>query len=75
MHSFLKSRKDNTLIPEEIRARKRENGLVVPCVYHGRSSSFHVAKVLKNELHKDSVLYGHLKIEVSGIAVIKKACF
>ena len=33
MHSFLKSRHENILIAEVIRARKRENGLVVPCVY------------------------------------------
>ena len=59
---------DNTLIAEAIGARKREN---VPCVYHGRSSS-HVAKVLKNELHKASALYGHMKIEVSGTALITK---
>ena len=59
----------NTLIAEAIGARKREN---VPCVYHGRSSSFHVAKVLKNELHKASALYGHMKIEVSGTALITK---
>ena len=60
-HSFLKSHKDNTLI--------------ITCVYHGCSSSFHVAKVLKNKLHKASTLYGHMKIEVSGTALIKKLVF
>ena len=48
MHSFLKSRDDNILIAEVIGARKRENGLVVPCVYHGRSTSFQVAKYPKS---------------------------
>ena len=75
MHSFLKSRKDTTLIAEVIGATKRENGLVVPCIYHGRSSSFHVAKLLKNELHKANVSYGHMKFEASGAALIKKLVF
>ena len=75
MHSFLKSRDDNRLIAEVIGARKRENGLVVPCVYHGRSASFQVAKILKKQLIKASALYKHMKIEVSGTAIIKKACF
>ena len=75
MHSFLKSRDDNILIAEVIRARKRENGLVVPCVYHGRSTSFQVAKILKKQPIKASALYKHMKIEVSGTAITKKACF
>ena len=75
MHSFLKSRDDNILIAEVIGARKRGNGLVVPCVYHGRSTSFQVAKKLKKQLIKASALYKHMKIEVSGTAIIKKACF
>ena len=48
MHSFLKSRDDKILIAEVIGARKRENGLVVPYVYHGRSTSFQVAKYSKS---------------------------
>ena len=48
MHSFLKSRDDNILIAEVIGARKRENGLVVPCVYHGCLTSFQAAKILKS---------------------------
>ena len=72
MHSFLKSRDDNILIAEVIGARKRENGLVVPCVYHGRSTSFQVAKILKKQLIKAGALYKHMKIEVSGTAIIKK---
>ena len=74
MHSFLKSRDDNILIAEVIGTRKRENGLVVPCVYHGRST-IQVAKILKKQLIKASALYKHMKIEVSGTAIIKKACF
>ena len=57
MHLFLKSRDDNILIAEVIGARKRENGLVVPCVYHGRSTFFQVAKILKKQLIKASALY------------------
>ena len=75
MHSFLKPRDDKILIAEVIGARKRENGLVVPCVYHGFSTSFQVAKILKKQLTKASALYKHMKIEVSGTAIIKKACF
>ena len=62
MHSFLKSRDDNILIAKVIGARKRENGLVVPCVYHGRSTSFQVAKILKKQPIKASALYKHMKI-------------
>ena len=68
----LKSRDNNILIAELTGARKRENGLVVPCVYHGRSTSFQVAKILKKQLIKASALYKHMKIEVSGTAIIKK---
>ena len=75
MHSFLKSRDDNILIAEVTGARKRENGLVVPCVYHGRSTSFQVAKILKKQLIKASALFIHMKIEVSGTAIIKKSLF
>ena len=75
VHSFLKSRDDNILIAEVIGARKSENSLVVPCVYHGRSTYFQVAKVLRKQLIKASVLYKHDKSEVSGTAIIKKACF
>ena len=39
MNSFLKSREENTLIAEVTGSRKRENGLVVPCIYHGCSPS------------------------------------
>ena len=74
MHSFLESRDDNILIAEAIGARKMENGLVVPCVYHGRSTFFQVAKILKKQLIKASALYKQMKIEVSGTAIIKKAC-
>ena len=70
MHSFLKSRDDNILITEVIGARKRENGLVVPCVYHERSTYFQVAKILKKQLIK--AMYKHMTIEVSGTAIIKK---
>ena len=72
MHSFLKSCDDNILIAEVTGARKRENCLVVPCVYHGGSTSFQVAKILKKPLIKASALYKHMKIEVSGTAIIKK---
>ena len=64
MHSFLKSHDDNILIAEVTGARKRGNGLVVPCVYHGRSASFQVAKILKKQLIKAIALYKHMKIEV-----------
>ena len=32
---FLKANKDNGIIAEVIGGRKRENGLVVPCLYQG----------------------------------------
>ena len=75
MHSFSKSRDDNILIAEVIGGRKMENGLAVPSVYHGRSTSFQVAKMLKQQLIKASASHKHMKVEVSGTAIIKKACF
>ena len=65
----------NILIAEVTGARKRKNGLLVPCVYHRCSPSFQLAKILKKQLIKASALYKHMKVEVSGTAIIKKACF
>ena len=72
MDSFLKSREENTLIAEVTGSRKRENGLVVPCIYHGRSPSHLVAKTLKNEPCKASKLY---EVKVPDTPVTKKVCF
>ena len=36
MNSFLRSREQNTLMAEVTGSRERENGLAVPCIYHGR---------------------------------------
>ena len=36
---FLKANKDNGIIAEVIGGRKRENGLVVPCLYKCRSKN------------------------------------
>ena len=54
---------------------RTENGLVVPCIYHGRSPSHQVAKTLKNELCKASKLYAHMQIEVPDTPVTKKVWF
>ena len=76
MSSFLKSREENTLIAEVTRSRKkRENGLVVPRVYHGRSPSHQVAKTLKNELCKASKLYADMQIKVPDTPITKQVCF
>ena len=64
----MKSREENTLIAEVTGSRKRENGLVVPCIYHGHSPSHQVAKILKNELCKASKLYAHMQIELRGVS-------
>ena len=56
-------------------SEKRENGLVVPCVYHGCSSPSQVAKILKIELHKASALYKYVRIEVSETVITKKLVF
>ena len=54
---------------------RTENGLVVPCMYHGRSPSHQVAKTLKNKLCKASKLHAHMHIEVSDTPVRKKSVF
>ena len=75
MNSFLKSREQNTLIAEVTGSRKRENGLVVPCIYHGRLPSHQVAKTLKNEPCKASKLCAHMQTEVPDTPVTKKGLF
>ena len=44
-------------------------------IHPGHSPSFHVAKVLKNELRKASALYGHMKIKASENALTKQLVF
>ena len=75
MNSFLKSSEENTLIAKVTGSRKRENGLVAPCIYHGRSPSHQVAKTLKNEPCKASKLYAHMQIKVPNTLVTEKSLF
>ena len=53
-------------------SRKRENGLIVPGIFHRRSPSYQVAKTLKNELCKASKLYAHMQIKVPELSLPKK---
>ena len=55
---FLKSNKDNGIIAEVIGGRKRENGLVVPCLYKCRSKNKIIAEILINSSEK----YQHMDI-------------
>ena len=60
-----------TLIAEVTGSRKRENGLVVPCIYHRHSPLHQVAKTLKNELCNGGKLYAQMRIEVPDTPVTK----
>ena len=51
---FLKANKDNGIIAEVIGGRKRENGLVVPCLYKSRSKNKKIAKILIKEVSNSS---------------------
>ena len=49
---FLKANKDNGIIAEVIGGRKRENGLVVPCLYKCQSKNKIIAEILINSSEK-----------------------
>ena len=51
---FLKANKDNGIIAEVIGGRKRENGLVVPCLYKCRSKNKKIAEILIKEVSNSS---------------------
>ena len=57
---FLKANKDNGIIAEVIGGRKRENGLVVPCLYKCRSKNKKIAEILIKEV--SSQKYQHMDI-------------
>ena len=56
---FLKANNDNGIIAEVIGGRKRENGLVLPCLYKCRSKN---KKILIKEVSNSSEKYQHMDI-------------
>ena len=52
MKCFLTSRDNNSLTAEVTGARKRENGLVLPCAYRARTEHLRIAENLHVELVK-----------------------
>ena len=68
---FLKANKDNGIIAEVIGGRKRENGLVVPCLYKCRSKNKIIAEILINSSEK----YQHMDIILKKNILEKKVCF
>ena len=69
MHSFLKSRDDYILIAEVIGARKWENGWLYLVFTMHAQLLFKWQKYSK-AIMKVSALYKHMKIKVSGTAII-----
>ena len=67
---FLKANKDNGIIAEVIGGRKRENGLVVPCLYKCRSKNKIIAEILINSSEK----YQHMDIILKKNILEKKVC-
>ena len=59
---FLKANKDNGIIAEVIGGRKRENGLVVLCLYKCRSKNKKIAEILIKEVSNSSEKYQHMDI-------------
>ena len=51
---FLKANKKNGIIAEVIGGRKRENGLVVPCLYKCRSNNKKIAEILIKKVSNSS---------------------
>ena len=72
---FLKANKDNSIIAEVIGERKRENGLVVPCLYKRRSKNKKVAEILIKEVSNSSEKYQHMDIILKKNILEKKVCF
>ena len=63
---FLKANKDNSIIAEVIGGRKRENGLVVPCLYKCWSNNKKIAEILIKEVSNSSEKYQHMDIILKG---------
>ena len=59
---FLTANKDNGIIEEVIGGRKRENGLVVPCLYKCRFKNKKIAEILIKEVSNSSDKYQHMDI-------------
>ena len=68
---FLKANKDNGIIAEVIGGRKRENGLVLPCLYKCRSKNKKIAQILIKEVSN----YQHMDIILKKNILEKKVCF
>ena len=63
---FLKANKDNGILAEVIGGRKRENGLVMPCLYKFRSKNKKIAEILIKEVSNSSEKYQHMDIILKG---------
>ena len=75
MNLLLKANKYNGIIAEVIGGIKRENGLVVPCLYKCRSKNKTIAEILMKEVSNSSEKYQHMDIILKKNIFIKKHFF
>ena len=72
MHSFLKSRDDNITDCRSNWSKRKGKWLSCTLCLPWILNFFSSGQILKKQLIKASALYKHMKIEVSGTAIIKK---
>ena len=67
---------ESNFLTEELNVpRKRNNGLVVPCVYRATITHSGIAETLHMELVKASESCGHMDINENDSQLKKKVCF
>ena len=74
LKSFLNNDKTNKITASVIGSRKRENGLVVPCLYRATTQKMKVVMVLYKELMSTIEMCQHMDIIVKEFEN-KKVCF
>ena len=75
LKSFLNNDKTNKITASVIGSRKRENGLVVPCLYRATTQKLNVAMVLHKELMSTKEMCQHMDIIVKEFENKKEVCF
>ena len=74
LKSFLNNDKTNKITASVIGSRKRENGLVVPCLYRGTTQKLKVAVISHKELMGTKEMCQHMDTSVKEFEN-KKVCF
>ena len=75
LKSLLNNDKTNNITASIIGSRKRENGLVVPCLYRATTQKLKFAMALHKELMSTKEMCQHMDIIVKDFENKEKVCF